>query len=241
MECEEDSWHSCCAANSVNVTRSSTRSQQCINFHLLEILELPNFAARPNMTDRSSNVSLIGKENEHLDARRRITRSASPLKRAGAEGSVDTTVAADGAAQRASAEVSCGVVAYCESTLMQDQPRSAPARASPPQPTFGADLHVFVRDTMREKVFGVTVGSAVGDAIGLYTEFLTKAQALALYPEASFRLTPPVTQHRTKTVECTLGPMCGPTIRIKHYRYCLASCIMDSTMRTILLRDCGCG
>jgi ADP-ribosylglycohydrolase len=48
-------------------------------------------------------------------------------------------------------------------------------------------LHPFVISMMREKIFGTVIGSAVGDAIGLYTEFLSKSTAQKEYPGSDFR------------------------------------------------------
>ncbi|KAI5857841.1 ADP-ribosylglycohydrolase-domain-containing protein [Tricharina praecox] len=68
-------------------------------------------------------------------------------------------------------------------------------------------LHPFVRSTVVEKVRGTLIGSALGDAVGLYTEFLSKQQATEAYDGQSISLIPPVTPffgdgHRDKFVEC---------------------------------------
>lgn len=85
-------------------------------------------------------------------------------------------------------------------------------------------LHPFVRSTVVEKVRGTLIGSALGDAVGLYTgqwtlrlaryvrltsvivEFLSKQQATEAYDGQSISLIPPVTPffgdgHRDKFVE----------------------------------------
>ncbi|RMJ25110.1 ADP-ribosylglycohydrolase [Aspergillus sp. HF37] len=64
-------------------------------------------------------------------------------------------------------------------------------------------LHPFVRQGVVDRVRGAIVGGALGDAIGLYTEFLTGEASRAAYPEGQFRLTSPVTElvndgHRNK-------------------------------------------
>lgn len=40
--------------------------------------------------------------------------------------------------------------------------------------------------TLRDRITGVLIGSALGDAIGLYTEFMTAAAAAAAYPTGKF-------------------------------------------------------
>ncbi|AEO67621.1 2a623533-5f1a-4fcc-85de-d0c95e329c29 [Thermothielavioides terrestris] len=52
-----------------------------------------------------------------------------------------------------------------------------------------------LRAALHDRVVGVLVGSALGDAIGLYTEFLTAADAAAAYPTRTFTLT--ATPHPT--------------------------------------------
>jgi ADP-ribosylglycohydrolase len=54
-------------------------------------------------------------------------------------------------------------------------------------------LHALAKGAMRDKIYGCLVGSAVGDCIGLYTEFMDKRTARKQYPERNFRLTDPVT------------------------------------------------
>ncbi|KAH8651568.1 ADP-ribosylglycohydrolase [Tricladium varicosporioides] len=51
-------------------------------------------------------------------------------------------------------------------------------------------LHPFVRTTAHDKVLGNIVGAALGDAIGLYTEFLPRTECFRTYP-GKFYLTGP--------------------------------------------------
>ncbi|KFY31206.1 hypothetical protein V493_01314 [Pseudogymnoascus sp. VKM F-4281 (FW-2241)] len=50
------------------------------------------------------------------------------------------------------------------------------------------DAHSFVRITAHDKAVGAIIGSALGDAIGLYTEFLPRAECLRAYPTGHFSL-----------------------------------------------------
>ncbi|KAH8689354.1 ADP-ribosylglycohydrolase-domain-containing protein [Talaromyces proteolyticus] len=68
------------------------------------------------------------------------------------------------------------------------------------------DLHPFVRQTALDRVRGTIFGGALGDAIGLYTEFLSRDLCLAAYPEGKFQLVEPATElhndgHRNKFVQ----------------------------------------
>lgn len=56
------------------------------------------------------------------------------------------------------------------------------------------DQHVFVRQAVIDKIYGCVVGSALGDTIGLYTEFLSKEQSAHVYPERKFQLVEPATE-----------------------------------------------
>lgn len=47
--------------------------------------------------------------------------------------------------------------------------------------------------TLEDRIVGTLIGSALGDAVGLYTEFLTKEQAQAAYPSGEFSLLPNAT------------------------------------------------
>lgn len=47
--------------------------------------------------------------------------------------------------------------------------------------------------TLEDRIVGTVVGSALGDAVGLYTEFLTAGQARAAYPSGEFSLLPNAT------------------------------------------------
>ena len=59
----------------------------------------------------------------------------------------------------------------------------------PPLPPTATDA--LLRAALSDRVVGVLVGSALGDTIGLYTEFLSAANALETYPSRSFTLAPP--------------------------------------------------
>ncbi|KAK2755563.1 hypothetical protein FQN54_006503 [Arachnomyces sp. PD_36] len=57
--------------------------------------------------------------------------------------------------------------------------------------------------TLEDKITGTIVGSALGDTIGLYTEFLSKDDSIKAYPDRKFRLVDPATElsydgHRCK-------------------------------------------
>jgi ADP-ribosylglycohydrolase len=52
-------------------------------------------------------------------------------------------------------------------------------------------LHAFVRSTANDKAMGTVIGAALGDAIGLYTEFLSSIQCRQAYPQAKFFLAGP--------------------------------------------------
>ena len=47
------------------------------------------------------------------------------------------------------------------------------------------DLHPFVRSTAQDKAIGAIIGAALGDSIGLYTEFLPRTECLRTYPSVS--------------------------------------------------------
>lgn len=49
------------------------------------------------------------------------------------------------------------------------------------------------RPIIHDRVVGTLVGSALGDAIGLYTEFLPASQCAFVYPGAKFSLIEPTT------------------------------------------------
>ena len=57
-------------------------------------------------------------------------------------------------------------------------------------------LHPFVRDTVHSKLLGTIIGSALGDTIGLYTEFLSAAVSETSYPLRRFSLIPTATPFR---------------------------------------------
>ncbi|RHZ63541.1 hypothetical protein CDV55_102627 [Aspergillus turcosus] len=58
------------------------------------------------------------------------------------------------------------------------------------------DLHPFVRQTVLDRARGTIFGGALGDAIGLYTEFLSRDLSLAAYPDGKFQLVEPATELR---------------------------------------------
>ncbi|KAH7351376.1 ADP-ribosylglycohydrolase-domain-containing protein [Pyrenochaeta sp. MPI-SDFR-AT-0127] len=69
------------------------------------------------------------------------------------------------------------------------------------------DAHPFVHQMVMDKVYGCIIGSALGDTIGLYTEFLTKEQSAQVYPDPKFRLIEPATEfhpdsHRLRFGRC---------------------------------------
>lgn len=51
-----------------------------------------------------------------------------------------------------------------------------------------ASHHPFVTATKIDKVYGCIIGSALGDTIGLYTEFLSRKQSASTYPSRKFTL-----------------------------------------------------
>lgn len=70
-----------------------------------------------------------------------------------------------------------------------------------------AKLHPFVQATTIDKIYGCTIGSALGDTIGLYTEFLSKERCAKAYPTRSFTLLEPRTEphpdaHRLQFEPC---------------------------------------
>jgi hypothetical protein len=50
------------------------------------------------------------------------------------------------------------------------------------------NAHPFVRATVLDRIHGCITGSAIGDTIGLYTEFMTKEESEKAYPEADFTI-----------------------------------------------------
>ncbi|KAK0610941.1 ADP-ribosylglycohydrolase-domain-containing protein [Immersiella caudata] len=54
-----------------------------------------------------------------------------------------------------------------------------------------ASTTALLRAALADRIVGVLLGSALGDTIGLYTEFLSAAAALESYPSRSFTLVPP--------------------------------------------------
>lgn len=67
--------------------------------------------------------------------------------------------------------------------------------------------HPFVAATTLDKIYGCIIGSALGDTIGLYTEFLSKHRSEKAYPSRKFSLVEPVTEpypdaHRLQFEPC---------------------------------------
>lgn len=67
--------------------------------------------------------------------------------------------------------------------------------------------HPFVTATTVDKIYGCIIGSALGDTIGLYTEFLSKRTSEKAYPARRFQLVEPATEpypdaHRSKFEPC---------------------------------------
>jgi ADP-ribosylglycohydrolase len=56
--------------------------------------------------------------------------------------------------------------------------------------------HPFINSAIHDKVIGTIFGSAIGDSVGLYTEFLSKDLAYKSYPDRKFSLLEPVTPFR---------------------------------------------
>ncbi|KAJ4984201.1 hypothetical protein SVAN01_10309 [Stagonosporopsis vannaccii] len=70
-----------------------------------------------------------------------------------------------------------------------------------------ASQHPFIIATKIDKIYGCLIGSALGDTIGLYTEFLTKDQSAKSYPSQRFTLIAPRTEpyqdaHRMQFEPC---------------------------------------
>ena len=69
------------------------------------------------------------------------------------------------------------------------------------------DQHPFVRQAVVDRVYGCIIGSALGDAIGLYTEFLPKTACERLYPDRKFSLVEPTTEFYIDTHRGESGPL----------------------------------
>jgi hypothetical protein len=88
---------------------------------------------------------------------------------------------------------------YIERTNLDveaEDPPPPPPPITEPAPSEGLDflfVHPFVKATVQDKIFGTIIGSALGDTIGLYTEFLTKDASEKLYPTRKFQLVAPAT------------------------------------------------
>ncbi|KAL1409345.1 hypothetical protein Q8F55_003327 [Vanrija albida] len=73
--------------------------------------------------------------------------------------------------------------------LYRDCPMSTPS-APDDVPLDPSALLAAARATLHDRAVGVLVGSALGDAVGLYTEFLPKKRIDAEYPTRTFSLLP---------------------------------------------------
>ncbi|KAM5449403.1 hypothetical protein MaudCBS49596_004884 [Microsporum audouinii] len=72
-------------------------------------------------------------------------------------------------------------------------------RPEAPNNDAGVDFistHPFVKAAVQEKIRGTIFGSALGDCIGLYTEFLSKQIAKDAYPQGKFQLVYPPSKFR---------------------------------------------
>jgi hypothetical protein len=56
------------------------------------------------------------------------------------------------------------------------------------------DAHPFVRETVVDRIYGCIIGSALGDTIGLYTEFMPKHECERIYKDRKFQLVEPATE-----------------------------------------------
>mgnify|MGYP005989034943 FL=1 len=54
----------------------------------------------------------------------------------------------------------------------------------------GADSQAMARQVLHDRIIGCLFGSALGDAVGLYTEFLSEELSIQNYPERKFILSP---------------------------------------------------
>lgn len=71
---------------------------------------------------------------------------------------------------------------------------TTPPEVAPQESLAFLDTHPFVKQTVVDKIYGCIAGSALGDTIGLYSEFLTKAQSAVIYPKRKFQLVEPATE-----------------------------------------------
>jgi hypothetical protein len=79
-------------------------------------------------------------------------------------------------------------------TSDSEAPATMTPAAEPVKPLAFLDAHPFVRPALLDKIYGCIIGSALGDTIGLYTEFLSKKESARLYPSRYFQLTDPATE-----------------------------------------------
>lgn len=94
--------------------------------------------------------------------------------------------------------------------------------------------HPFVRQVLVDRIYGCIIGSALGDAIGLYTEFLPKKVCAQLYPGRKFSLVEPTTElrpdtHRGKSSHLHFGGL------IPRYVIILSAKIPCSSERSALI------
>ena len=59
-----------------------------------------------------------------------------------------------------------------------------------PQAVQTAALATLANEATHDRIVGTIIGSALGDAIGLYTEFLSREKSLSVYPSGKFTLSP---------------------------------------------------
>ncbi|OIW32772.1 ADP-ribosylglycohydrolase [Coniochaeta ligniaria NRRL 30616] len=69
-----------------------------------------------------------------------------------------------------------------------------------------SSANALVRAALHDRTIGALVGSALGDAIGLYTEFLSAPLAAAAYPSRSFTFLPTPTPFKLDTHRCPKTP-----------------------------------
>ncbi|EWC46502.1 hypothetical protein DRE_04225 [Drechslerella stenobrocha 248] len=87
---------------------------------------------------------------------------------------------------------------------MAEEPTPASAPVATPEASTGTSS--VPHDVLIDKIKGIAVGNALGDTIGLYTEFMNREQAGDAYPKPNFRLTDPITplhvdRHRARFEE----------------------------------------
>ena len=103
-------------------------------------------------------------------------------------------------------------------------------------PTNLGAAHPLLRAGLHDRVIGTLIGSALGDAIGLYTEFLSGAASAAAYPSRRFTLSPtPTPFHRDMhRLKHELGDWTDDT---DHALLILLSYLHASSSRSAVLPD----